>query len=393
MTSALTGPELLRGLGLRADGPVVWGSPVREGGSGVYVVELPHPFPSAPIDHVAVARWLERTRSLRLDGERPTTKALATRLASYWLADQAVVLVGSTRGSLRARVAAIQATPLGDPRPNARAYWLMTLRGIGTSRVWWAATDAPEEHEDALLDAFAAGVSEASRAQIREPDLILPFAVLGRPTGERRRHGLTGVLRPESSTDAMAVPARAPARKPTSAKRSQAADRPRSPRATRPAAASETRASPQVDLTPEGLRELEEELRLLREVRRPETVKRVTAARELGDLRENAEYHSAREELGFIDGRIQLLESRLQNAVVYGQPRTGAVALGSVVVVDAGDGSHELRLVGSTESDPGSGRISTSSPVGRALLGRSAGDEVAVSTPAGERRYRIVEVR
>jgi transcription elongation factor GreA len=350
--------------------------------------------PSAPIDHVAVARWLERTPSLRLDGERPTTKALATRLASYWLPDQTVVLVGSSKGSLRARIAAIQATPLGDPRPNARAYWLMTLRHIETSRVWWAATGAPEEHEDALLDAFAAGVSEASRAQVREPELILPFAVLGRPTGERRRHGLTGVLRPEASTNATMAPARAPTRRPTTVRRSQAADRPRSPRATRPAATPATKPTPQVDLTPEGLRQLEEELRDLREVRRPETVKRVTAARELGDLRENAEYHASREELGFIDGRIRLLESRLNNAVVFERPRIAAgAALGSVVVVDAGDGTHELRLVGSTESDPGTGKISTSSPVGRALLGRSAGEEVAVSTPAGERRYRIVEVR
>lgn len=395
MTGPARGPDLIRGLGLVADGPVLWGNPVRQNGPGVYVIELPTAVPSAPIDHVAVARWLERTPTLRLDGERPTAKILATRLASYWLPDQTVVLVGSTKGSLRARLAALEQTPLGDPRPNARAYWLMTLRNIETSRIWWATTDAPQEHEDALLDAFEAGVSDAVRAATREPDLVLPFAVLGRPTGERRRHGLTGALRPEPLGEGAAAPARGTAsarQKPRRTARATGTQPPRAKRPTSKAGAAQRSVAP-VDMTAAGLQSLEAELQTLREVRRPETVKRVAAARELGDLKENAEYHSSREELGFIDGRIQLLESRIQHAVVFEPSQAAAAALGSIVVVDTGDGPHEWRLVGSTESDPGTGRISTSSPVGRALVGRLAGDEVTVSTPAGSQIYRIIEVR
>jgi transcription elongation factor GreA len=122
-------------------------------------------------------------------------------------------------------------------------------------------------------------------------------------------------------------------------------------------------------------------------------VKRVAAARELGDLRENAEYQTSRQELGFIDGRIQQLEGRLRNAVVVEDSTTAAAGLGSTVVVEAGETTVEYRLVDSSEANLAAGRLSTSSPVGRALLGRTAGDDVVVTTPGGPQTFRIVEVR
>jgi transcription elongation factor GreA len=138
---------------------------------------------------------------------------------------------------------------------------------------------------------------------------------------------------------------------------------------------------------------MEAELRELRIVRRPEVVRRVAAARELGDLSENAEYHSSREELGFIDGRIQSLEARLRAAVIIPEEEgTGRAVLGSTVVVETDGLERSLRLVGSAEADLAAGRISIASPVGKALVGRVAGDEVSVATPAGPVIYRVVKV-
>jgi transcription elongation factor GreA len=154
-----------------------------------------------------------------------------------------------------------------------------------------------------------------------------------------------------------------------------------------------------VHLSPEGLARLEAELLELRTVQRPEVVKRVAAARELGDLSENAEYTSSREELGFLDGRIQAVEGRLRAAVIIGEEssaerteRAGRAILGSTVVVEADGHERTLRLVGSAEADLAAGRISIASPVGKALVGRVGGDEVSVTTPAGPVVYRVIRV-
>ncbi|MGH2465950.1 MAG: hypothetical protein ACRDGI_10860, partial [Candidatus Limnocylindrales bacterium] len=91
---SLGAAELLRSVGLLADGPVRWGNPVRVGGPGVYVVELAAPQKSAPIDHMLVAHWIERVPSLTLDGARPTQRELAVRMGEFWLPDETVVYVG-----------------------------------------------------------------------------------------------------------------------------------------------------------------------------------------------------------------------------------------------------------------------------------------------------------
>ncbi|HYM83352.1 MAG TPA: hypothetical protein VEY67_04290, partial [Candidatus Dormibacteraeota bacterium] len=200
----LDAPTLLRTAGLMPDGPVVWGRPVPFGGPGVYVVEMPGPLPAAPIELTRVGKWIERLPGLRLDGVRPGSKELAARMARYWLPEQVVLFVGSSPGSVGGRVRALEQTPLGDRRPYAGGQWLHALRGTETLRVWWAATDAPEETEDALLDAFAASATGGPNSDA-DP-VLLPFAVQRRPTGERRAHGIGGSILPE--TEPAAPPTR-----------------------------------------------------------------------------------------------------------------------------------------------------------------------------------------
>ena len=190
-------PTLLRAVGLLADGPVPWDRPVPPVGAGVFVVELASPLATAPIELTRVGKWLERVPDLRLDGERPTSRALAARLAAFWLPSQPVLYVGSSTASVGRKAAAIRETVLGDRRPTSAGHWLATLRLPAGTRVWWAATSATEEYEDALLAAFADGVTEEERAALPDTATVLPFAVLARPTGERKRTGLSGSLIPE----------------------------------------------------------------------------------------------------------------------------------------------------------------------------------------------------
>ena len=130
----------------------------------------------------------------------------------------------------------------------------------------------------------------------------------------------------------------------------------------------------------------------LTQKRRPEVIERIKRARELGDLKENADYTSAREEQSFLEGRVQALEAQLRHAVVI-QPTDGTrVALGSHVTVTVDGEDAEFMVVGPAESDPARGRISSASPVGRALMGRSAGDDAIVATPRGTVVYRVVSI-
>jgi transcription elongation factor GreA len=127
--------------------------------------------------------------------------------------------------------------------------------------------------------------------------------------------------------------------------------------------------------------------------RRPEVIGRIRAAKELGDLKENADYTAAREEQSFLEGRVQAIEGQLRGAVVIQAPAAGSrVGLGSVVTVESDGEEMRLEIVGTTESSPKDGRISGSSPVGRALLGGSVGDEVTVQSPSGQIGYRIVAI-
>jgi transcription elongation factor GreA len=382
-----------------ADGPVRWGESVRSRAAGVFVVELPVPLSVAPIDTLALRRWIERVPTLRLDGRVPTPTELSARLAGFWLSDQTVLYVGRTAKSLAGRVAALYATPLGDSRPHSGGHWLKTLRDIERSRVWWAETDAPEEYEDALLSAFAERVTADEAPRLHDRTVLLPFANRETATGERKVHGITGSL--------LTADAVRPAATPTAASTPGAVPPPARPRATKPRApttrrvgarrtAETSRPAPAAThLSASGLAKLSAELDELRTIRRPQVIARVKAARELGDLRENADYEAARNEQSFLEGRIQTLERMLVSAVVIDDEagRSSDVVLGSTVVLER-DGEHEeYTLVGSTEASPTEGRISGSSPVGRALLGRSVGDQVRVPLPRGEVTYRIIEVR
>jgi transcription elongation factor GreA len=409
MTLERSAADLLRAVGLLPDGPVVWGRPLPPTGGGVFVVEFAEPRSTAPIALATIGKWVERVSELRLDGERPTSKAVAARLAAFWLPSQPVLYIGTSEHSVSRRVAAIGATALGDRRPYSGGHWLHALTLPAGTRVWWAATAAVEEYEDALLAEFAAGIADAERAALPDRDVVLPFANLRRATGERKATGLTGSLLPEPvepakpPTRVVVLPdgdaegadgspppkrGRAPA-KPAAARRATTAG-------TGAAAATPTtEVAPPVDgaLTVEGAERLRAELETLIKVKRPEVIARIRSAKELGDLKENADYSAAREEQSFLEGRIQALEARLRTAVIVDAPAAGArIGLGSAVSVRIDDDEVVLTIVGSSESNPATGRISSASPVGRALLGREAGDEVVVTTPAGDQVYKVVSV-
>ena len=411
MTQDANAASLLRSVGLLADGPMVWGRPVPAQGPGIFVIESPAPLAAAPIELTRVGKWIERVETLRLDGERPTSRALAARLGSFWLPSQTVLYIGSSDASIGRRVAAIARTELGDRRPAAGGHWLKTLRSLDGVKVWWAPTAATEEYEDALLAAFAAGVPDAERALLPDPAVVLPWANLRRLTGERKPTGLSGSLIAEP-VEAPAPPTRVVkvadgdadgARgEPPAPKRRVTASR--SPRTTATRAKAAPLASPAGGssstpgvgaeaVTAEGEARLRAELDELTLVKRPQVIARIRTAKEHGDLKENAEYHSAREEQSFLEGRVQAIEARLRSAVIVEAPVAGSrVGLGSVVTVDDDGETVTYTIVGADESDPPRGRISSSSPVGRALVGRDKGDDVVVTTPAGERRYRILDI-
>jgi transcription elongation factor GreA len=147
-----------------------------------------------------------------------------------------------------------------------------------------------------------------------------------------------------------------------------------------------------VVLSPEGRDRLEAELAGLI-AQRPEVVRRIATAREHGDLKENAEYHAAREEQGFLEGRIRALEAKLKVAVVVAPTVRGAIVeLGSRVRVSEDGEEAELQVVSSAEANSREGRISSASPVGAALMGRKVGDAVTILTPGGQIRYEILEI-
>jgi transcription elongation factor GreA len=147
-------------------------------------------------------------------------------------------------------------------------------------------------------------------------------------------------------------------------------------------------------LTKEGLRQLEDELRQLVGIRRSEVADRIRQARDFGDITENAEYAEAKNEQSLLEGRIQTLEAMIRNAVVIeDEPRqAGVVAVGARVTVRTDDGDETYTIVGAAEADPLRGRISNESPLGRALMGHRAGDEVEWSSPIGTSRVRIRSV-
>lgn len=142
-------------------------------------------------------------------------------------------------------------------------------------------------------------------------------------------------------------------------------------------------------LTKEGLEELKREYEELTKTKRPEILNRVSAARNMGDLSENAEYTVAREELSFIDGRIDELEELLKQAVLISNNHSSTIKLGSTVKVNTGSDKEVFTVVGEWEADPKEKKISHESPLGKALLGKKVGEKVEVEAPAGKIVYTI----
>ena len=150
-------------------------------------------------------------------------------------------------------------------------------------------------------------------------------------------------------------------------------------------------------ITMKGAQRLRDELDHLKSVKRPKVIAAIAEAREHGDLKENAEYHAAREEPGFIAGRIRQLEGELSHAEVIDIRKLNAgskVVFGATVTLADGESDEEKRyqIVGDLEADIKLGLIAISSPVARALIGKNEGDSVAIAAPAGQREYEIVSV-
>lgn len=151
-----------------------------------------------------------------------------------------------------------------------------------------------------------------------------------------------------------------------------------------------------IPITPEGYRRLQEELDRLLKIERPRNIQAIAEARAHGDLSENAEYHAAKERQSFIEGRIQELQAKLALAEVIDPSRINQskVAFGAKVrVLDVeADEEYIFFLVGPDETDVKSGKISVTSPVGRALLGKEVGDVVTIKAPARTIEYEILEI-
>ena len=148
-------------------------------------------------------------------------------------------------------------------------------------------------------------------------------------------------------------------------------------------------------ITRRGYDVLEAELRQLKSVERPSVIKAIAEAREHGDLSENAEYHSAREKQGFIEGRIKDLESTIGRAEVIDPSKlSGAIKFGATVrlIDEDSDEERSYQIVGEPEADLEKGLLNVKSPLARALIGKEAGDSVEVRTPGGTRSYEVLSV-
>ncbi|TCP93508.1 transcription elongation factor GreA [Cricetibacter osteomyelitidis] len=153
----------------------------------------------------------------------------------------------------------------------------------------------------------------------------------------------------------------------------------------------------QIPMTVRGAEQLKEELDFLKNTRRPEIIKAIAEAREHGDLKENAEYHAAREQQGFCEGRIQEIESKLSHSQVIDVtkiPNNGKVIFGATVVLvnNATDEEVTYRIVGDDEANIKEGLISVNSPIARGLIGKDVDDTVNITTPGGAVEFDIIEV-
>jgi transcription elongation factor GreA len=144
-------------------------------------------------------------------------------------------------------------------------------------------------------------------------------------------------------------------------------------------------------LTPEGKEKLDAELKELIS-RRPGLARRIEAAKELGDLSENAEYHDAKDEQGLVESRIRELENMLRHSAVVAKKEGGTIGMGSQIIAMLNGKEKKYEIVGTNEAKPLEGKISNESPLGKAFLGHKIGDTVEVQTPTGKNAYEIKEV-
>ncbi len=152
-----------------------------------------------------------------------------------------------------------------------------------------------------------------------------------------------------------------------------------------------------IPITKQGLAQMEEELKHLKSVARPEVIRAIAQARDHGDLSENAEYHAARERQSFIEGRLAELEDKIARSEVIDVTALSGktVKFGATVTIVDEDTEEKLtyQLVGEVEADVKAGRLAINSPLGRALIGKSVGDSVDVMTPNGDKMYEILKVK
>lgn len=151
-------------------------------------------------------------------------------------------------------------------------------------------------------------------------------------------------------------------------------------------------------MTTQGAQKLRDEIHKLKTVDRPQVIQAISEARELGDLKENAEYHAAREQQSFIEGRIIELEGKLANAQIIDVTKVnakGKVVFGATVELMNVETEQEVtyQIVGDDEADIKANLISISSPIARALIGKEEGDEVIVQAPSGKKEYEILDVK
>jgi transcription elongation factor GreA len=149
----------------------------------------------------------------------------------------------------------------------------------------------------------------------------------------------------------------------------------------------------QTFITEEGLEKLKQELDYLKNIKRNDVAERIAAAKELGDLSENAEYSEAKDEQSFIESRIIELESIVRSVkIIKKNRRTSVVQVGSNIEVENNGKTMKYSIVGSNEADPANGRISNESPLGKAFLGRKIGEEAEAIAPKGKIKFKILKI-
>lgn len=149
-----------------------------------------------------------------------------------------------------------------------------------------------------------------------------------------------------------------------------------------------------VQFTKEGLNKLQEELKDLEAVKRPEALEKLQRARGMGDLSENSAYTAARDELSLLEGRIQELQEVIKNAeVVDGTVPEGQIGIGTRVTVEINNDIEDLHVVGEFEADPMNKKLSYTSPIGQALIGKKVGDVIEITIPTGVIKYKILSIK